>query len=147
MSDLPTDRITPWNVVNRKQASIKQYNIILCCMVTRCLHIEVIEDMSTFSFMNSLKRFLAIRGPVKQIQSDRGVYFVGAVNELQIQAANVEDPMLTHYLDKEGITWLFNTPYSSHMGGSRERLVGVTRRILDNMMFDNKMLILHMKCL
>ena len=46
--------------------------------------------------------------------------------------------MLTHYLDKEGITWLFNTSYSSHMGGSCERLVGVTRRILNNMLFDNK---------
>jgi len=41
---------------------------------------------------------------------------------------------LTSYLDKQGCTWTFNTPHSSHMGGCWERLIGVARRILKGML-------------
>lgn len=32
------------------------------------------------------------------------------------------------------IVWKFNTPYSSHMGWAWERLVGVSRRIIDSLL-------------
>lgn len=37
------------------------------------------------------------------------------------------------------IVWMFNPPHSSHMGGAWERLIGVTRRILDSMLAESKM--------
>ncbi len=32
--------------------------------------------------------------------------------------------------------WIFNPPQASHMGGSWERMIGITRRILDSMLMD-----------
>lgn len=46
------------------------------CLVTRAIHIEVVEELSTSAFINALKRFIAISGDVKQFRSDRGTNFV-----------------------------------------------------------------------
>lgn len=87
--------------------------------------------MSTSSFINALRRFFAIRGPSKQLRSDRGTNFIGACKELKFNTSDLE---LTGYLDKQGCTWTFNAPHSSHMGGCWERLIGVARRILEGML-------------
>lgn len=44
---------------------------------------------------------------------------------------------MKQYLYNEGTVWKFNSPHASHMGGVWERLIGVTRRILDSMLLDH----------
>ena len=99
-------------------------------------HIEVIEDLSASAFINALRRFVAIRGKVKQFRSDRGTNFVEATSDLRVDAINVEDEHVKKYMYNSGTVWIFNTPHSSHMGGVWERLIGVARRILDSMLRD-----------
>lgn len=53
-------------------------------MSIRAVHVEVIESLNTSSFINTLRRFLAVRGPVKHIHSDHGTNFVGACKDLKI---------------------------------------------------------------
>lgn len=149
MASLPADRLTseppftqvgldvfgPWSIVTRRtrggSAESKRWAVLFTCMSTRATHIEVLESMSTSSFINALRRFFAIRGPSKQLRSDRGTNFIGACKELKF---NTSDPELTSYLDNQGCTWTFNAPHSSHMGGCWERLIGVARRILEGML-------------
>ena len=155
MSDLPSDRITPgqppftsvgidifgpWEVVTRRTrggaANSKRWAALFTCLVTRAVHIEVFEEMSASSFINALRRFIALRGKVDIIRSDRGTNFVGSVNPLQINAINVEDGPVRDFLYNSGTTWIFNPPHSSHMGGVWERMIGTTRRILDSMLLE-----------
>ncbi|XP_030580177.1 uncharacterized protein LOC115776592 [Archocentrus centrarchus] len=149
MADLPVDRLTPeppftnvgldvfgpWTVITRRtrggSADSKRWAVLFTCMATRAVHIELIESMSTDSFINALRRFFAIRGPCKLLRSDRGTNFVGACKELSI---STQDSAVKTYLQNKGCTWVFNPPHSSHMGGSWERLIGVARRILDAML-------------
>lgn len=52
-----------------------------------------------------------------------------------------DDPKQTSiskYLHENGCTWEFNPPHASHMGGVWERMIGVTRRILDSMLLRTK---------
>jgi len=58
----------------------------------RATHIEVLEFMSTSSFINALQQFFAIRGQSKQLQCDRGTNFIGACKELIF---NTSDPELS----------------------------------------------------
>lgn len=51
---------------------------------------EILESLSTSGFINALRRFTAIRGPVKLFRSDRGTNFVGACKELGITTENAE---------------------------------------------------------
>ena len=152
MADLPADRLEvcppftnigidtfgPWEVASRRTrgggARAKRWAILFTCLNTRGIHIEVVEDMSSSCFINAFKRFVAIRGKVKLIRSDRGTNFVGATENLKIDAINVEDKALKDFLYNSGTTWLFNPPHASHMGGVWERLIGVTRRILESML-------------
>nr|XP_034318941.1 uncharacterized protein LOC105335138 [Crassostrea gigas] len=154
MADLPSDRITPglpfttvgvdtfgpWTVLARKTRggviNNKRWAIMFSCLTTRAIHIEVIEEMSSSSFINALRRFEAIRGPVKVFRSDKGTNFVGAADELGIQTLNVEDGPIKKHLRENGTVWIFNSPHSSHMGGSWERMIGLTRRILDAILLD-----------
>ncbi|XP_053389483.1 uncharacterized protein LOC123532195 [Mercenaria mercenaria] len=156
MADLPVDRLTPappftfvgvdvfgpWSIVTRRtrggNSSSKRWAVLCTCLAVRAVHIEVIDEMSSSAFINAVRRFLAIRGKVKVFRSDRGTNFVGATDDLSIDAINVEDRNVKNFLDDTGTTWLFNPPHASHFGGVWERMIGVTRRILDAILLENK---------
>ncbi|KAJ8007682.1 hypothetical protein DPEC_G00096700 [Dallia pectoralis] len=151
MSNLPEERLStsppftytgldvfgPWTVVARRTrgglSHSKRWAVLFTCMSTRAVHIEVIESMDTSSFINSLRRFFAIRGPSRQIHSDCGTNFVWACNELEFHEV-VKESKVQRYVNSQGCKWDFNPPHSSHMGGGWERLIGVARRILDSML-------------
>ena len=154
MADLPVDRLKlgapfssvgidvfgPWTITVRKtrggHANSKRWAVLFTCLTSRAVHIEVIEEMSSSSFINALRRFIAIRGKVQILRSDRGTNFIGATDDLEIDAINVEDEKVKSFLYDKGVSWIFNPPHSSHMGGVWERAIGTARRILDSMLCD-----------
>lgn len=131
-------RSDPWEVIARRtkggQANSKRWAVLFTCMATRAVHIEVIEAMSSSSFINALRRFLAIRGVAKQLRSDWSTNFVGASRELKLNPPKPEEMSVDNYLISQRCIWLFNPPHSSHMGGSWERMIGTAQRILDSML-------------
>ncbi|XP_056016958.1 uncharacterized protein LOC130053620 [Ostrea edulis] len=154
MADLPKDRLTPgppfssvgvdtfgpMQIVTRRtrggQAHGKRWAIMFSCLTSRAVHMEVIEDMTSSSFINALRRFIAIRGHVKEFRSDRGTNFIGSTEHLGVDVINIEDgPIKRFFLDQRSV-WIFNPPHASHMGGAWERMIGLTRRILDTMLMD-----------
>ena len=74
---------------------------------------------------------MSIRGKVKVFRSDRGTNFIGSPDSLHIEAINIEDGTVRDFLYRQGTVWLFNPPHASRMGGVWERMIGVTRHILD----------------
>ncbi|KAK2899403.1 hypothetical protein Q8A73_012532 [Channa argus] len=152
MAGLPPDRLSteapfthvgldvfgPWNVCTRRtrggQANSKRWAVMFTCLSVRAVHIELIESMDSSSFINALRRFISLRGPVKQIRSDCGTNFRGACKELRMLLDDKTKPNVLRYLSKEGCAWIFNPPHSSHMGGAWERMIGISRRILDSML-------------
>ncbi|XP_076045077.1 uncharacterized protein LOC143027605 [Oratosquilla oratoria] len=149
MGDLPVDRLTPnppfsyvgvdlfgpWHIKTRRTRSSflesKRWGVLFTCLVSRAIHIETVEELSTSSFINALKRFICIRGPVKMMRSDRGTNFVGAVKALNLLAITDEGGDVNSFLSSQGCTWLFNPPHASHMGGAWERMVGIVRNIMN----------------
>lgn len=125
MANLPADRLSteppftnvsldvfgPWAVITRQtrggSANSKRWAVMFTCMCIRAVHIEVTESLDTSSFINALRRFISIRGPVKHIRSDRGTNFVGACKELNI-TSNLDTERVERYLSEQGCTWTFN---------------------------------------
>ncbi|CAC5399702.1 unnamed protein product [Mytilus coruscus] len=156
ISDMPVDRLTPtppftfvgldvfgpWSVVARRTkgglSHSKCWAVLFTCLTIRAIHIEVITDMSSSSFINALRRFIALRGHVKVFRSDNGTNFVGSTNSLKINVINTEHGSVNDFLLTKGSVWIFNQPHSSHMGGVWERMVGTTRRILDSTVLETK---------
>ena len=158
MSDLPAERLQaappftyvgldifgPWEVSARRtrggQANCKRWAVLFTCMCVRAVHIEVIESMTSSSFINALRRFFSLRGAPRQIRSDQGTNFIGACKELKM---GVLDSQLDKYLQEQKCSWMFNPPHASHMGGAWERLIGVARRILNSMFSQLKSPLTH----
>ncbi|XP_024116301.1 uncharacterized protein LOC112137986, partial [Oryzias melastigma] len=152
MADLPTERLQteppfsyvgldvfgPWEVSARRtkggHANSKRWAVLFTCMSTRAIHVEVVEALSSSSFINALRRFFAIRGLAKQLRSDCGTNFIGASKELNLDPAKPGHTSVEDYLREERCSWVFNPPHSSHMGGVWERMIGIVRRILDSML-------------
>lgn len=160
MCDLPADRLQveppftyvgmdvfgPWEVSTRRtrggQANSKRWAVLFTCLCTRAVHIEVVEGMSSSSFINALRRFFALRGPAKQLRSDCGTNFIGACNEMG--AGSAEENRVRSFLQDQKCAWDFNPPHSSHMGGAWERMIGMARRILDCMLLQtNRIQLTH----
>ena len=143
MANLPADRLSPeppftsdgldifgpWTIMTRRtrggSADSKRWAVLFTCMSTRAVHIELIESMTTSSFINALRRFFSVRGPAKLLHSDRGTNFVGACKELDISADNAAVKTTSW---RKGAPGCLTPPHASHMGGSWERLIDVARR-------------------
>jgi hypothetical protein len=152
ISDLPKERLNtcppfsyvgidvfgPWEVNARRtrggHANSKRWAVLFTCLTIRAVHIEVIESMDASSFINALRRFIGIRGAVCRFRSDCGTNFTGAVTQLGGLLQSSEIDAVQRYLLKEGSEWIFNPPHSSHFGGVWERMIGVSRRILDSIL-------------
>jgi hypothetical protein len=134
-TNIGNDIFGPWNMAARRtrggHASSKWWAVLFTCLATRAVHIELLESMDTLSFINALRRLMAIRGPVKLIRSDCGTNFVGAHNEFKAALSKMDKNSIESYLASQGCTWEFNPPHASHMGGVWERMIGICRRILD----------------
>ena len=103
MADLPVERISPsspfqtvgidvfghWNIISRSTtstrrvtATAKRWAVIFVCLYSRAVHVEILDSMNTYAFINALRRFIALRGPVSILRSDQGSNFIGAKNQL-----------------------------------------------------------------
>ncbi|KAK3754726.1 hypothetical protein QZH41_007045 [Actinostola sp. cb2023] len=121
MSSLPKDRVEqvpPFSfcavdyfgpfVIKERRSELKRYGVLFTCLASRGVHLETANSLDTSSFINALKRFLARRGPVRQIRCDQGTNFVGARNELKAALTEMDEIRVSEYLLEQG----FNTKQS-----------------------------------
>lgn len=75
--------ITIMESLRRKAATTKGYICIFVCFTTKAVHIEVVRDLSTKSFLNALNRFFDRRGKCTTIYSDNATNIVGTNRHLK----------------------------------------------------------------
>ncbi len=92
----------------------KVWIYLYTCCVVRAIHLEVIPDMMTQSFIRSFKRFTTRRGfPVKMV-SDNGKTFTSVAKVLM---DIVKHPEVEEYLTQTRIQWSFNQEKAPWWGG------------------------------
>jgi len=64
------------------KAPHKCYIAVFVCFSTKAAHLEVVQDLTTDSFIAALRRFISLRGSPRTIWSDNATNFVGAKSEL-----------------------------------------------------------------
>lgn len=116
----------------RKDA--KRYGLLFTCLASRGVHIELLEDMSADCFIISLRSFLAIRGPVSVLYSDRGTNFVGAKAELERE---ISKDNVKKFMTNRQCQFKFNVPAASHMGGTWERMIRTVRNVLNGILIES----------
>jgi hypothetical protein len=59
------------DIIRGGYANSKRWAILFTCLVTRAVHIELVEEMSSSAFIKAVKRFTAIRGEVNSAHVGR----------------------------------------------------------------------------
>lgn len=127
-------------IVKEGRKQVKRYGVIFTCLSSRAVHIETANSLETDTFLNALRRFIARRGPVREIRSDQGTNLVGAERKLKLALQELDDTRLQNHLatkyNVDWITWRRNPPAASHMGGAWERQIRTIRSILKSLMHE-----------
>ncbi len=129
MANLPSERIDPSPpftysgmdvfgpfITKQGRKSYKRYGLLFTCFCCRAIHIEMLDDMSTDTFIIGLRCFNAFRGAVHQIRCDQGSNFIGAKNELVKAMKEIDINRLVTFLAEKQCDFVFNTPHASHTG-------------------------------
>lgn len=123
------DYFGPYQVIVRRRPE-KRWGVLITCLTTRAIHIEIAHSLSTDSCIMALENCFARRGTPLQIISDRGTNFVGASKELKEALALIDDHKLAMEFTSPSTSWKFNPPASPHMGGAWERMIQTVKKVL-----------------
>ena len=73
---------------------------------------------------------MARRGRPKEIRSDNGTNFTSAESELKHLIRRWNQEKIHEFLLQNEVSWQFNPPSASHMGGAWERLIRTIRCVM-----------------
>lgn len=142
-SNVGVDLFGPFHIkdtvaTRRHNSTVKMWGCVFTCLSSRAVHLEGLSSLDASSFINAFTRFCAIRGTPILMKSDRGGNFVSTSKKL----GGIDSGTVSARLEKLDIRWEFNPPHASHFGGTWERAIASTRRVMEGMMTE-----LHQKTL
>ncbi|UYV76985.1 hypothetical protein LAZ67_14002708, partial [Cordylochernes scorpioides] len=94
------------------------------------LHLDLVSDLSTGSFIAALRRFTSRRGTPSDIYSVNGTNFKGAAKFLNEQYALLHASEIQDYITYSEINWHFMPPHAPHFGGIWESNIKSVKMIL-----------------
>ena len=98
---LPPFHNTAIDMLNRKTVKEAQI-VIFTCMTTRAIHLELVTDRDTDTFLMAFRRFACLRGQPSTCWSDHcGTNFVGAQSYLQEIMQDWDIPRIQSVLSEE----------------------------------------------
>ena len=115
--------------VKSEKRERKVYVVAFTYTYTHTVHLELVNDNSTQSFLQSFRRFLSRRSKQRLIISDNVTSFLAASKTL----VNIfKDSVVESHLVKEGIEWKFITPKATWTSGFYVRLIAIIKVTLKN---------------
>uniref|UniRef100_A0A1I7V2F0 Integrase catalytic domain-containing protein n=2 Tax=Caenorhabditis tropicalis TaxID=1561998 RepID=A0A1I7V2F0_9PELO len=110
----------------------KVWVLITTCLVTRAVHMELVMDNTTSSFITALGRVFARRGVPQSILSDNAPTFKLGYSIVNIGLKTLvnKSATLTSYLAEKEIDIKLITPFSPWKGGVYERLIAIAKNMI-----------------
>jgi hypothetical protein len=97
----------------------KVWVVLFTCSVYRCVHLDLVDSLSTPSFMKALERFICQYGRPTSLFSDNGTNFVGTNSLMK----SLDWNEVARESQVRPIRWSFNPPSAAWWGGWWERLI------------------------
>ncbi|EFP00427.1 hypothetical protein CRE_21785 [Caenorhabditis remanei] len=109
----------------------KLWCMLTTCLVTRAVHLEVVPDNTTSSFLLAMRRLIGRRGSPKTIISDNAPAFTLGYTMINADISTMinSSQTLTSYLASTEIEVKQITPFAPWQGGVYERIVGIVKNM------------------
>jgi hypothetical protein len=118
-------------LIKQDDILIKNWICLFTCTNIRAIHLELVVNMTTDSFLMCLRRFMARRGkPAMMISDNANQFKLGSSVVDKIWNSITHHSDVQSYIANKGIKWKFVLEYAPWKGGFYERLVGITKRSL-----------------
>ena len=104
----------------KKHCRKKVWGVIINCLSTRAVYIDVTEDYGTEAFLQVLRKFMSLRGTPSVIHSDKGSQLESAAEELKMWAT------------VQKIDWNIAPAEGQHHNGTSEALIKSIKRSLSH---------------
>ncbi|CAC5363808.1 unnamed protein product [Mytilus coruscus] len=110
----------------------KRWICLFSCFVTRAIHLEIVNDMTTEEFICAFRRFVSTRRTPREVISDNASQFKLGSETIKSVWENtiIKNEIVQNYMSSYGIQCKFITELAPWMGGFYERLVGLVKRCL-----------------
>ena len=103
----------------KKRCRKKVWGMIIDCLVTRAVHIDITEDYSMDGVIETLRKFIALRGCPAVIHSDKGSQLTSA------------SKVFENWTNARNIRWLVVPAEAQHQNGTSESLIKSIKRSLN----------------
>ena len=101
----------------------KMYVCLYTCAVSRAVHLELVWDLTTESFVRSFRRFISRKGMCRVIYSDNASSFKKAEKDIKFYLELMKGKAFQSYLTEHNIEWKYILECSPWWGGFYERLM------------------------
>ena len=114
----------------QKRVRGKAYGVIITCMNSRAVYVDIAPDYSTDTFLQLFRRHASIRGWPQSVFSDNGSQLVSASKELKDAISSLDWKQIQQYGHKQGFKWTFSPADAPWYNGAAEALVKTVKRAL-----------------
>ncbi|GFT18372.1 integrase catalytic domain-containing protein [Trichonephila clavipes] len=108
----------------------KHYIVLFTCAVTRALHLELVNNLTTETFLLALRRFISRRGLCSKILTENAKTFKKSELELKNLWKIISDPTVKAFYASHKIYWQFMIERAPWWGGFYERLIRTVKLAL-----------------
>ena len=108
----------------------KVYICLLTCVTTHAISLELVEDLTTISFLQAFRRYCSIFSTPHLILADNAQMFRCAEQNLAKLLSLFDSPTIQHTFAHKPITFRYIPARSPHWGGAYERHIGLTKMCL-----------------
>ena len=117
--------------IKTRPSTQKVWVCLFTCLVTRAVHLELMQDMSIEQFLLGLRRFSASHGTPCEIISNNAPQFKLASDVIEkLWSKILREADVISYSTHEKIKCRFIVELAPWMGGFYERLIGLVKRSL-----------------
>ena len=112
-------------------AESKVYICLFTCATTRAIHLEIVTNLSTETFLLAFRRFVSHKSMPRIIVSDNGSTHLSAAEELK---ELLSSRSLMESLSQHGVIWKFIQKCTPWYRGWWEQLIDLTKSTLKKML-------------
>ncbi|XP_055944606.1 uncharacterized protein LOC129975568 [Argiope bruennichi] len=138
LPDIRVEQSSPFTIIGVdfagplfvKDSINKQYILLITCAVTRSVHLELVGDLTTDTFLLAFRRFISRRGLCSVVVSDNARTFKRAELEIKLIWNVLNHADVKNFYSANGIKWKYIVERAAWWGGFYERMVRTVKTAL-----------------